>query len=61
MEEELLKAQKPESIGVFAGGLAHDFNNLLTAVLGNISLAGATTAINASLVDRLKKIETATP
>ena len=39
MEEELLKTQKLESIGVLAGGIAHDLNNLLTAVVGNISLA----------------------
>jgi len=39
MEEELVKAQKLESLGVLAGGIAHDFNNILTAVLGNISLA----------------------
>ena len=60
MEKELLKAQKLESIAVFAGGLAHDFNNLLTAVLGNISLARTTAEVNTVLSNRLKKIETAT-
>ena len=39
MEEQLIKAQKFESIGLFAGGIAHDFNNILTAILGNLSLA----------------------
>jgi signal transduction histidine kinase len=39
MEEELIKADKLESIGIVAGGIAHDFNNILTAILGNVSLA----------------------
>jgi signal transduction histidine kinase/HAMP domain-containing protein len=38
MQEELLKVEKLESIGVLAGGLAHDFNNILTAIIGNVAL-----------------------
>jgi PAS domain S-box-containing protein len=38
LEDELIKAQKLESIGTLAGGLAHDYNNLLTVIMGNIEL-----------------------
>jgi signal transduction histidine kinase/ActR/RegA family two-component response regulator len=39
IEEELLRARKLESLGVFAGGIAHDFNNFLAVVQGNVELA----------------------
>ena len=39
MENQLLQAQKMQSLGTLAGGIAHEFNNLLTGVMGFAGLA----------------------
>jgi PAS domain S-box-containing protein len=59
MEEELLKAQKLESIGILAGGIAHDFNNLLTAILGNISLSKMYVSTGDKIHQKLSEAEKA--
>ena len=49
-EDELIKAQKLDSIGILAGGIAHDFNNYLQGIMGYILLA------QASADDGVKKL-----
>ena len=58
-EEEILKAQKLESIGVLAGGIAHDFNNILTTILGNMSLARMQTRPGDEVFELLREAEIA--
>jgi len=59
LEEEQLKANKLESLGILAGGLAHDLNNSLTAVLSNISLAKRAVRSDMETVRRLTEAEMA--
>ncbi len=57
MEEELLKAQKLESLGVLAGGIAHDFNNVLTAIAGQIAVMRMSLPSGDPLGNRLEEVE----
>jgi PAS domain S-box-containing protein len=59
LEEERLKLDKLESLGVLAGGIAHDFNNLLTAMLGNVNLAKLAPGLPKSLEECLSGAEQA--
>ncbi len=57
LEEQLMRAQKMESIGTLAGGIAHDFNNLLMGILGNVSIMLMKMEEGHPLHERLKSME----
>jgi PAS domain S-box-containing protein len=59
MEEELLRAQKLESVGLLAGGIAHDFNNILTSVIGYTELSLDEVQKGTHIEDNLQEIYTA--
>jgi PAS domain S-box-containing protein len=60
MEEEALKIEKLESLGILAGGIAHDFNNILTPILSNISMARIYGELGSEIEDMLRDAEKAT-
>ena len=59
LEQQLLHAQKLESLGVLAGGIAHDFNNILMAIIGNADLALMRISKESPAVENLHRIEKA--
>lgn len=59
IDEELQKAQKIDTISVFASGIAHDFNNILTAIIGNLNLIKLKTDKSSKSYTKLEQMEKA--
>lgn len=56
LQDQLIQAQKMESIGRLAGGVAHDFNNMLSVIIGYAELAAEKLASDDPLKDDLNEI-----
>ena len=59
MASQMQHTQRLESLGVLAGAIAHDFNDLLTVILGNLDLAMANLAKDASIRSYLQELDRA--
>ena len=59
LEQDLLEAQKMETVGRLAGGVAHDFNNMLTAIIGYSELLAPRLAGHAVAQGELQQIREA--
>ncbi len=53
--EELIQAQKMETVGTLTGGLAHDFNNVLAGIKGSLSMINYIIANSPDKVDEIKE------
>ncbi len=59
-QDQMLRVQKMEAVGLLASGVAHDFNNVLTIILGNVFLARQDASEDSELAHELEQIEIAT-
>ncbi len=59
VEEERIRCQRLESLGMLAGGIAHDFNNIMMALLGYLSLMGSVVKSDSEVLDLVRRAEKA--
>lgn len=59
LTQQLVQAQKMESIGRLAGGVAHDFNNMLSVIIGRVELALMKTGGESQILNELVEIQNA--
>ena len=61
LEQQLMKAQKMEALGLFASGVAHDFNNILAVILASSDFAARKHPAVATLAPMFHEISEAVP
>jgi PAS domain S-box-containing protein len=57
VQQQLLQAQKLESIGMLASGIAHEFNNILTGIIPNAELIKMTLSPDSTNYNRAASIQ----